>query len=245
MQKLILFCLSTFLLTTSGQAEVQLVNAKNMEEKLSFRELNAEERVMTSLSLAILESEEGNYEEARAVAERQAQHLEASELRAQFWLVIAESLKKQKAYSLAQGYYRKAFAEGTEKIKHKANYLQGELQFKLGMLDDARYSFIQVALGSEYAYAALKHLLEIEYKQKNYSGVLNWITETKENYHLQIDDPREYYIYVSSLLELGKIEQARKVLENFKTDNSETNPWFSLALAGVEAKALSQVIKNK
>lgn len=302
MQKLVLFYLSAFLLTTSAQAEVQLINARSVEQKAPFeksipelaaegeyfkalssyyngnselkladklaaaksawalsnaakarelwlevladRELIGEERARASLSLAILESQEGNYEEARAIAEREAHQLEASELRAQFWLVIAESLKEQRAYSVAEGYYKKAVSEGTEKIKHEANFLQGKVQFKLGLIDDARYSFTQVALGSEYAYPALKHLVEIDYTQKNYPGVLNWITEAKESYPQQIKDPQTSYFYISSLLELGKLEQAKKVLENFKINNSETNPWFSLALAGVEAKAVGEVIKK-
>ncbi len=301
MQKIILLSFSFLFLVRDAQAEVQLENAKNIDQEIRYeksipeltaegeyfkalssyynsnleskladklaaaksawalsntakarelwqealadRELVGEERSRASLSLAILESQEGNHEEARAIAEKEAHQMESSELRAEFWLVIAESLKEQKAYSVAEGYYKKAIAEGSTKIIHEANYLQGEVQFKLGLIDESRYSFTQVALGSEYAYPALKHLIEIDYTQKNYPGVLNWITEAKENYPQQVKDPQVSYFYISALLELGKLEQAKKVLESFKINNSETNPWFTLALSGVEAKAVNQMIK--
>jgi tetratricopeptide (TPR) repeat protein len=211
------------------------------DEVLANADFQGEERTRTSLARAIVELQESDFEEARAIAERAAAKLSSSDLRAQFWLVIAEALKEQNAMSLAEGYYTKALNDGGKAVQNEARYLLGECQLKLGMINDARYSFAGVEAGSHYTVQALRKLIEIDLSQRNYDGVLTWAEEGRESYPTDFRDGWLSYAMISSLVELGRADDAQKELHELKVRLSENSPWYTLSSAAVEAKLVGEM----
>ena len=208
------------------------------DEALNNPEFKEDERYRTMLARSIVELQEGGFEQARAIAERAAAKLDSSELRAQFWLVIAEALKEQKALSLAEEYYNKAIKDGEATVQTEARFLLGECELKLGRLNEARYAFASVDAGSSYTLQALHRLIEIDFGQRNYEGVLTWVNEGRESYPTEFRDGWTTYATVSSLVELTRTEDARKELQDFKVRRSDQDSWFPLAEAAIEARSV-------
>ncbi len=202
---------------------------------LANRDFTGSERSRALLGRAILELQESQFESARAFAERGAQKIPSSELRSQFWLLIAESLKSQGIHSRAEDYYKRASLEGSEESKAEALFYLGETQRKLGMLEEARHTFTSVPIASAYVGPALRQLMEIDFVEREYEGVLLWLDEGNAAAHSQFDDPWTHYARVTALLELGRIEDAKAALTTFKVKHSENNHWYALAEAASEA----------
>ncbi|MCC6954592.1 MAG: tetratricopeptide repeat protein [Deltaproteobacteria bacterium] len=202
---------------------------KYWDEALSEGNFVGSERQRELLARSILELQEENYDEARARAERAAADLDASPMRAQFWLVVAEALKAQGAYSQAEGYYRRAVSEASLDAKNEMTYLLGECQLRLGLLDDARYSYTAVEASSKYSAQALRRLAEIDLSQRNYEGALTWIAEGRDNNPQEFDDPWVGYARVSALLQLERMRDAEQELDQLRVRHSEKEPWYILA----------------
>ncbi|MFN8388988.1 MAG: hypothetical protein U0136_01710 [Bdellovibrionota bacterium] len=211
------------------------------DEVLANKDFRDDERARASLARSIVELQESNFEEARAIAERAGAKLESSDLRAQFWLVIAEALKEQNALSIAETYYQKAVKDGGREVQNEARYLLGECQLKLGMINESRYSFAAVEAGSPYTLQALRKLVEIDLTQRNYEGVVTWSDEGRESYPSDFRDGWLSYALISALVELGRPQDAEKELKDLKTQQSENNPWYALSQAALEAKLVSEL----
>lgn len=205
------------------------------DEVFAQRQFQGIERSRAMLARSILELQESNYETARAFAETATQDIAPSDLRAQSWLVIAEALKAQGALSLAEGYYQRAVEEGGKKTANEAAYLLGECQFKLGLINDSRYTFASLETTSQYTPQAIRRLAEIDLAQRNYEGVLTWIEEGRESYPSEFSDGWTTYARVTALLELKRYEAAQAEVEGFRVKHTQKNTWFSLARAAVEA----------
>ena len=199
------------------------------DEALSEGSFVGSERQRELLARAILELQEENHDEARARAERAAADLDASPMRAQFWLVVAEALKAQGAFSQAEGYYRRAVSEASLDAKNEMTYLLGECQLRLGLLDDARYSYTAVEASSKYSAQALRRLAEIDLSQRNYEGALTWIAEGRDNNPQEFDDPWVGYARVSALLKLDRMRDAEEELTQLRVRHSDKEPWYILA----------------
>lgn len=214
------------------------------DEVFAHNEFTGTERARAVLGRAILELQEGQYEVARAFAERGARELKASALRAQFWLVIAEALKEQGAVSLSEDYYKRAIAEGDEAVKNEASFLLGECQYRLGRLEDARYSFAGIETSSEHTPKALRRLAEIDSQQHNFQGVITWIEEGRNNYPSEFQDGWSAYTMVTALLATGSEQEAKREVEQFRVQHSESSPWFGLASAALEATLARKLYKE-
>ncbi|MCB0345913.1 MAG: hypothetical protein KDD66_12410 [Bdellovibrionales bacterium] len=212
---------------------------------LANRDFTGSERARALLSRAILELQESQFESARAFAERGAQKIPSSELRAQFWLLIAESLKSQGIFSRAEDYYKRASLEGSEESKAESLYYLGETQRRLGMLEEARHTFTSVPIASQYVGPALRQLMEIDFTERDYEGVLLWHTEGSSAAQALFDDPWTYYAKVTALLELGRLDDASATLTSFKIKHSENNHWYALAEAASEAALIKNLYPSE
>ncbi len=208
------------------------------DQALSNPDFKEDERYRAMLARSIVELQEGGFEQARSIAERAAAKLDSSELRAQFWLVIAEALKEQKALSLAEEYYNKAIKDGEATVQTEARFLLGECELKLGRLSEARYAFASVDAGSTFTLQALRRLIEIDLTQRNYEGVLTWVNEGRESYPTEFRDGWTTYAMVSSLVELQRTDDARKELKEFRIRRSDQDTWYPLAEAAIEARSV-------
>lgn len=204
------------------------------DEALAVKEFDGTERHRTLLARAIVELQEKRYDEARRIAERTANQLEASDLRAQLWLVIAEALKEQRALSLAEGYYRKALEDGSRGTKGEAQFLLAECLLTLGRVNEARYAFAAVATDAPEAARALRRLAELDLSQKNYDGALTWLEEGRETHADRFQDGWTSYAIISSLLAIGQSEKAQRELEQLKIRHGDADDWFLLSESAVE-----------
>lgn len=222
------------------------VARKYWDQALANDSFQGQERTKELLARAILELQEGNLEEARALAEKTASTVNSSELRAQFWLLIGESLRLQGANSQSESYYQRAVSESASETKSEANYLLGECLLKLGRMSDARYAFTGVESKGRFAVAAIKRLIEIDISQKSYEGVLTWVREGRENYPSEFEDPWVSYANTVALIEVGRTDDASKELDRMKTRHSDSEPWFQVAAASYEASLLKAALpRNK
>lgn len=206
------------------------------DEALSQSDFVGSERERELLARAILELQEGRFDEARSRAESAAQTIASSPMRAQFWLVVAEALKSQGALSQAETYYRRAAEETSPDGKSEVMFLLGECQRQLGLTSEARYSYTAVESKSKYSSAALQRLTDIDLSQRNYEGVLTWVSEGRENNPQEFDDPWIGYAEISALVELDRVPDAQRMLEKLRVRHSDKDPWFLLAEAAVEAR---------
>lgn len=206
------------------------------DELLGDPDLSTTDRTQVLLSRAILELQESRYDDARRFAETAASDLPDSDLRAQFWLVIAESLKEQGILNRAELYYKRAVSESGSSSRPEALYLLSQCQYNLGMLAESRYSLTSVPTDSRFSARALHKLIEIDFKQHDFDGVLTWISEGRESYPAAFDTPWDYYSHITALLEIGRLDSAEEWLAKFRAKHATANAWYTLAEAAVEAK---------
>jgi tetratricopeptide (TPR) repeat protein len=213
------------------------------DDALASDSLAGDEKIKELLARAILELQEGRLEDARSIAEKTAATLQSGDLRSQFWLLIAESLRIQGALDQSESYYQKAIAEGNLETKSEATYLLGEIQLKQGRMNDARYSFAGVESRGRFAVQAMKRLIEIDLSQKSYEGVLTWVDQGRENYPSEFEEPWIGYANITALLEAGRTEDAGVELSKLKRRHSEQEPWYQVASANYESKLLKSNMK--
>ncbi len=215
------------------------------QEASSRRGFTGSERSRALLAYSIMEFQEGNYEKSRSLAEQEAQNLPASDLRSQFWLVIAEALKAQGAWSLAEGYYNKALEEAEQAHSSEATYLLGSCQLRLGKVNDARYTFASLDTSSKNTADALRRLAEIDLGQGNYEGVLTWLEEGRESYPSLFNDSWTSYAEVTSLSRLSRAQDARKALTRAQKNHSDNDPWILFARSALESHLAKQLLENE
>jgi len=220
------------------------VARKYWKDVLANEELDAKDRYRVMLSSAILELQENNFDKSRAFAERALRNLGASNMSAQFWLIIAESLKNEGALSRAQKYYERAAAEGEAEVKDEAHYLLGECQNRLGLLEQARYSFAAIDTESKFAPAALLRMIEIDIAQRNYEGVLTWVGESRDRFAQQFDNPWIYHSQIVALIELQRFAEAQQELRQFELKYSVNDRWYSLAKSALESALVLQQLPS-
>lgn len=214
-------------------------------EASSRRGFSGAERSRAILAYSIMEFQEGNYEKSRSLAEQEAQNLPPSDLRSQFWLVIAEALKAQGAWSLAEGYYTKALEEAEQAHSSEAAYLLGSCQLRLGKVNDARYTFASLDTSSKNTADALRRLAEIDLGQGNYEGVLTWLEEGRESYPSLFNDSWTSYAEVASLSSLSRARDARAALARAQRNHSDNDPWILFARSALEAHLANQHFANQ
>ena len=215
-------------------------------EILAIEDFRGPERSRIILSRAILEFQEGRYEKSRAYAEQGLRQVSSPSIRKQLLLVIAENLKEQGALSVAEGYYKQARDEIKDDNDDEVLFLLGECQLKLGLIDDARYSFAKVGTSSTFVQKALRRLAGIDLDQRKYDGVLTWIREARESFPEEFSDQWSSYALIVSLLQIGSEKDAEKELKRLKTKFSEKDSWYVLARAAYEGRLASERLpKNR
>ena len=214
------------------------------DEALATKNFDDIERHRALLARAIVELQEGRFEDARSIAERSANTLPASDLRAQLWLVIAEALREQGAPSLAEGYYRKAIEDGSNEVQAEGRFLLAECQLKLGRINDARYSYAALDSRSKFTPRALRRLAEIDLTQRNFEGVITWIDEGRELGTADLQDGWSSYALIVAYTELGRLEDADKELLALKTRHTDQDRWYTLSEAAVTASVVRPMLSE-
>lgn len=203
---------------------------------LANEELSGAERYRTMLASAILELQEKNFDKAREISERATIESEASDVRSQFWLVIADSLKAQKALGAAQEYYARAVEEAADSRKAEARYLLAECQYLTGQKQKARTNFVLIETASAYSSLALNRLAEIDLELENYKGVITWIEAGRRRASSEFRGAWQSYAYARALIAEGKLKDSQIEVDQLKARVSDQDPWYLLAAATLEGR---------
>ena len=218
------------------------VARRHWDEILVDPEFQGPERDRTMIARAILEFQEFRFEKSREIAQRAVHEMNESELKNQFWLVIAESLKEQRAFSQAEKYYQRAVDESRGEFRDEALYLLSVTQLELGVHEKARENFAAINMDSPYAAQALYRLTKIDFSQRNFAGVLLWINEGQRRHPDEFYNAWAGYAHVVSLLRTNRPEDARNTLTDLTSRFQATNPWILMATAAVETNWMEELL---
>jgi len=211
---------------------------------LSQEHLGTVSRARALLARSVLELQEREYGSAIQFAQRGLTLLEASDLRAQFHLVLAESFLGQKVLSEARSFYQKAETEGSEETALQARFLRGEVELRLGLVDEARTSFTKIPMSSGFATRALGHLIELDSRRRDHSAVLTWVEQLRGTLKPEQVSSKLNYQHIVALLGTQQATKANHVLKQMKTTHSESDEWYQLADAAVEKALLESHLES-
>jgi len=209
---------------------------RDWNELLNNPELKGLDRARSQLSYAMLELQEYNYEKARLLAQEVLSKLEESNLKAQFMLLIGESLSAEGRLDQANNYFTQAYNIGDEVVKSWAKYMMAENKFKSKRFSSAREDYLQVDSASEYAKDALLRLVYIDFENNDYDNVLLWGRELRENHPLGEDElPWLRYVAVEAYIKKNNIPSAVAELEKLGQETQKRGTWYALGVATMEA----------
>lgn len=215
------------------------------DDALSDAALDGIERQRVTFARAIMELQEKNFEVARSMAEHALIRATEPKMRVQLSLLIAESLKSQGAWSLAETYYNAALenAEGVQ--RDEVVFLLAENQYTLGRLQDARKRYSEVDISSVYAPRALRRLIEIDFRDRSYNLLIPWIEQGRERFSSEFEDAWIRYVMTIALIEIGELAEADKEYVLFAKWYAENNGWRLLAQAALESAHVKESFGNE
>lgn len=215
------------------------------DEVLAHKDCQGTERARVLLSKALLEYQEGYYDKARTNAEDGASLLPESELRGELWFVIGESLTSGEFWSLAEPYYEKALREANKERKQETLLRLAKVRERLGKLEEARKTLIQIELTSDITPRALQELLTIDAKSKNASGIRTWVSEGRSSYPSQFNDPQVNFLLISALLKDDMSAEASLELNKSISSSNDSNIWNILSNAELEQRLAEKQVKTE
>ena len=208
---------------------------RDWNELLNNPQLKGLDRVRSQLSYAMLELQEYNYEKARLLAQEVVSKLEESNLKAQFMLLIGESLSAEGRPDQANSYFTQAYNIGDDVVRSGAKYMMAENKLKSKRAAAARDDYLQVDAASEYAKDALLRLVQIDFENKDYENVLLWGRELRENHPIGEELPWLRYVAIESYIKKNNIKAAVTELEKLGQETQNRGTWYVLGVAAMEA----------
>ena len=207
---------------------------QDWNELLSNPRLKGLDKVRAQLSYAMLELQEYNYEKARLLAQEVVAKLEDSNLKAQFMLLIGESLNAEERREQANNYFMQAYNIGDEVVKSGAKYMMAENKFKAKRFTAARDDYLQIDAASEYAKDALLRLVHIDFENKDFDSVLLWGRELRENHLITDELPWLRYVAIEAYIKRNNIKAAVLELEKLSEETQGRGTWYALSVAAME-----------
>ena len=208
---------------------------QDWNDLLNNPRLKGLDRVSAQLSYSMLELQEYNYEKARLIAQEVVSKLEDSNLKAQFMLLIGESLTAEGRSDQANNYFTQAYNIGDEVIKSWAKYMMAENKLKSKRVMAARDDYLQVDAASEYAKSALLKLVQIDFDNKDFDSVLLWGRELRENHLITEELAWLRYVTIESHIRKNNIRAAVAELEKLGQETQGNGTWYALSVAAMEA----------
>ena len=223
------------LLARSSWALGLVTQARNFWDlAYASKELEKEDKVKTLFSHAILELQEGRYDQARVVAEKALFENKDKALEGQLNMIIADALRQQFAYGVAETYYKKAVENLSGTYKYEAFLGLGIVQKEQAKIENARESFLQIPLSAHIASLALQELVEIDLVLENYSSVETWIQTGQKQFSREFNTDFIRYAMVMAKLKTDQIASAEQSFASWNEKSVEQSSWYLLAKAEFE-----------
>jgi len=209
---------------------------KEYDRALRDESLSPLQRARLLLSRGIIEYQEGRYQVAALFAEKGIKCLnEESPLKAQIWLLWAESLIKLNSYGAAEEKYLKAVSQAHSEEKGEIYFLLAQCQLRLGKLKEARLSFEQVPLSHDRAAAAMRHLAEIALEEGRFDQASFWLQKGREEFPNSFLDSWVDYALVQAAIYKNDRRRVEQLQKNAEQKYPPSDSWLVLLNAAAEA----------
>jgi len=218
---------------------------RDWNDLLSNPRLKGLDKVRSQLAYAMLELQEYNYEKARLLAQEVVSKLEDSNLKAQFMLLIGESLTAEGRLDQANNYFTQAYNIGDDVVKSWAKYMMAENKLKSKRVIAARDDYLQVDAASEYAKNALIRLVQIDFDNKDFDNVLLWGRELRENHLVTDEMPWLRYTAIEAYIRKKNIKAAVAELERLGQETQNRGTWYTLSVAAMESYIGKEELASK
>lgn len=198
--------------------------------------LDALQRARLLLARGIIDYQEGRYQVAALFAEKGvAALLEDNALKAQIWLLWAESLVKLNSYGAAEEKYISASQHAAEASRAEIYFLLARCQLNLGKWEEARLNFEQVPLRHERAAAAMRHLAEIALQQRRHEQASFWLQKGREDFPDEFLDSWVDYALVKAAIDRGELKKVQELQQRAEQKYPPSDTWLVLLNSAAEA----------
>ncbi len=212
----------------------ELWNELELQDKPS-----GEERARFLLSHAVMEFQEREYSRATELAEKAITEMEGDaatssqfgDLKAQCWLVIAESYSRLAKLGDAREFYEKAIAAGARDTANEARLQFARVMLEMGDRSKARETLQGIGLDFHGAAEAIEVLEDLELADKNYLAAEKWSSEGLRRFMPYFHDDVRIYKRVVILNNLNRRKDAEKELASLKEQYAEDNAYYIMGRA--------------
>jgi len=205
---------------------------------------SARTRALATLSRGIIEFQESNYQLAVLFAERAIKEADEkhSDMVAKAEVLLGDSEKELDSLAGAEKHFLKALKLAPHDESYSVNFKLGEVQQRLGKLDEAAANFKEIPLNHELIVDAIKHLATIASEEKNYKETFFWLKYGRENYPEKFLSSWVDYALFNASIRLGK--ESEKIFNAAVKRYPPSDPWLILLNAEHELHAWSSGTTN-
>lgn len=199
------------------------------------------ERARAFLSKGIIEYQEERYAEAVLYAEKAASILSSpSPLRANVFLLWAESLARQARCGQATDLYARAFGEADPMQKPDISFLRGECELSIGSDKEAKAAFLTVPLRHPRSADSVRRLAQISLAENSAAHAAFWVAKGRDLYPERFTDSWSVYVELLAAIESKDEQSVTAIAERARKRYSPSDPWITLLNAAVEEFAWQQ-----
>ncbi len=199
------------------------------------------ERARAFLSKGIIEYQEERYAEAVLFAEKAGSLLPSpSPLRANVFLLWAESLARQSRCGQATDLYARAYEEADPMQKPDISYLRGECELSIGRDKEAKGAFLTVPLRHARSPEAIRRLAQISLSGNSAEHAAFWVAKGRDLYPERFTDSWSIYVEVLAAVEKVDEPSVMTIAERARKRYPPSDPWITLLNAAVEEFAWQQ-----
>lgn len=215
---------------------------QEFDAALRGRGLDSLQRAEMLLSEGIIHFQEGELEVALHYAEKAAEAVPRPHLlRARALLLGAESLTRLGRNAEAETRYGQSLEESTAEDRHNALFGLGTVRLLLGKTKEAREAFEAIPTESEHAAHAVRHLAELELRERNIKRAYQWLMKGQREHATFFLDSWVQYALVRCAVaqnDLNLVQDLRRVAnERFPPSDG----WVTLLNAEAESFIWSQI----
>lgn len=209
---------------------------QEFDTALRQRGLDSLQHAEILLSEGIVHFQEGEFEVAASYAERSIVGIPTPHLlRSRALLLWAEAVARLGRNAEAEARYGEALAESSVADRHNALFGLGVVRSILGKSKEAREAFESVPASSEHAAEAVRHLAELELRERNFRRAYQWLVKGQREHAEFFLDSWVHYALVRcavALQDLSLVQDLQRVAnERFPPSDG----WVTLLNAEAES----------
>ncbi len=210
-------------------------SAKMFDRALQSDDLNTEQRARIYFSRAMIEFQLGKPELSAIFASKSAALLsQPSPLRAQVQAVWGKALVSLGEIGRACKHLSQAVDESPEETLGELHFELGSCFERVGRSEEARAMFERIPLEHDRAPEAVRHLVVLALEQNLPEQADFWLRKGRELFPDKFIDSWVSYVQAVVATRLGRLAEAKVLLDAATAQYPPSDPWFQLLRAVVE-----------